>query len=792
MKNRWYRGKGAKATLIVLAHMVAILAVLCILAITVLYRNGIQLADATDFSYEQTGGFAQKVMDDGLEILRGIQAEKMLGHENGEDPVVDIRELAAGEELTWKNTSGLAYRLSDLEKWVQSGWEYEYPEEYTYDYTAEYSEDYVTARAGRENENEALRYEYKIKERFQPVGAADICEVVQNHPESWKSVEQASDILWSALQNMSIYCSELEKLQKYREGNTNLTYLYVDGEAKNVYTNDSTYRYSNYEKNLELLREDPQVQIAGTLDQCSTNLKLSLQEWQEICMNHGLQENDLFVLRMDPAYPIGDDYAESRGIYNRYAPCVIWLPVGIGAGFLIFMVSLILLTAGAGRKQEDEELHLCAFDRWYTEIGAASVLLPWLMGIGVIAGSTYIRGNASDAVYLVPAAVYTVALFLTGYLSLVRRIKAKTLWSRSLTGRIWQGIRLLWKKGNEFLKLFAENTASRVRTAAMLLGFFVLQFFLMIIVCSGGGIFLLLLLAADVAVFVYVVKKAVGREEIMKGMQKIAEGELQYKIPEDTLTGDQKIMAGYVNRIGEGLDAAVESSLKNERMKAELITNVSHDIKTPLTSIINYVDLLKREEFEDPKIQSYLDILEEKSRQLKILTEDVVEASKASTGNITLEMAQLDFVQLLQQVMGEFEEKFRMRSLELVASFPLRTTIIYADGRRLWRVLENVFENVFRYAMENTRVYADVSMDGNRVEFTLKNISAQSLNISADELTQRFIRGDVSRNTEGSGLGLSIAKDLTELQGGTFRLYLDGDLFKVMISFEKAVKNEKP
>ena len=789
MKTRWYRGKGAKATLIVLAHMAAILAVLSILAIAVLYRNGIQLADASDFSYEQTGGFAQKVMDDGLEILRGIQAEKILEHEEAEDPVVDIRELASGEELSWKNSSGLAYRLSDLEKWAQNGWEYEYPE--TYDDTAEYSEEYAAARSERENENEALHYEYKMKERFQPVGAADICEVVQKHPESWKSVEAASDTLNSALENLSVYCRRWELLQKYREGNTNLTYLYVDREHGAVYSNDSTFRYSNYSEKLEEYGEDPQVQIAGTLDRCSTSLKLSLQEWQETCMNHGLQEEDLFVLRMNPAYPIGDDYAESRNIYNQYAPCVIWLPVGIAAGLLIFMVSLILLTAGAGRRQGDEELHLCAFDRWYTEIGAAAVFFPWLFGMGMLIGSYDFTGyHASDAFYLVFAAVYTVSLFLAGYLSLVRRIKAKILWSGSLTGRIWQGIRQLWKKGKEFLKLFAENTASRVRTAAMILGFFVLQFFLMIIICSGGGIFLLLLLAADAAVFFYAVKKAVGREEIMKGMQKITEGELQYKISESTLTGDQKIMAGYVNRIGEGLDAAVENSLKNERMKAELITNVSHDIKTPLTSIINYVDLLKREEFEDPKIRSYLDILEEKSRQLKILTEDVVEASKASTGNITLEMTQLDFVQLLQQVTGEFEEKFRMRSLELVTSFPMRTTIIYADGRRLWRVLENVFENVFRYAMENTRVYADVSMVGNRVEFTLKNISAQSLNISADELTERFIRGDVSRNTEGSGLGLSIARDLTELQGGTFRLYLDGDLFKVMISFEKALKGE--
>ena len=269
----------------------------------------------------------------------------------------------------------------------------------------------------------------------------------------------------------------------------------------------------------------------------------------------------------------------------------------------------------------------------------------------------------------------------------------------------------------------------------------------------------------------------------MDGLKKISDGELQYKIKTDTLTGKQKVMAEYINNIGSGLDAAVENSLKKERMQTELITNVSHDLKTPLTSIINYVDLMKRENPTDPKIQEYLRILDEKSQRLKVLTEDVVEASKASTGNIKLEMNDIDFVEMVQQVIGEFEEKFKEKNLTMMVHFTDEPSIIYADGQRMWRVLENVFGNVVKYAMEGTRVYAEISNRNKKVTCSLKNISAQPLNISADELTERFIRGDVARNTEGSGLGLSIAKSLTELQGGEFKLYLDGDLFKVMITF---------
>lgn len=293
----------------------------------------------------------------------------------------------------------------------------------------------------------------------------------------------------------------------------------------------------------------------------------------------------------------------------------------------------------------------------------------------------------------------------------------------------------------------------------------------------------MILLIVDAAAVIFIIRKADGLDLIMDGLKKISDGELQYKIKTDTLTGKQKVMAEYINNIGGGLDAAVENSLKKERMQTELITNVSHDLKTPLTSIINYVDLMKRENPTDPKIQEYLRILDEKSQRLKVLTEDVVEASKASTGNIKLEMNDIDFVEMVQQVIGEFEEKFQEKNLTMMVHFTDEPSIIYADGQRMWRVLENVFGNVVKYAMEGTRVYAEISNRNKKVTFSLKNISAQPLNISADELTERFIRGDVARNTEGSGLGLSIAKSLTELQGGEFKLYLDGDLFKVMITF---------
>ena len=230
---------------------------------------------------------------------------------------------------------------------------------------------------------------------------------------------------------------------------------------------------------------------------------------------------------------------------------------------------------------------------------------------------------------------------------------------------------------------------------------------------------------------------------------------------------------------------SLEKVSRSDQLRVDLITNVSHDIKTPLTSIINYVDILKRSDIADEKILGYLDILEVKAQRLKTLTEDVVEASKVSSGNITLEYMDIDFREMVQQTEGEMAEKFAARNLSVVLNLPEEAAVIHVDGRRMWRVLENIFGNAAKYAMPGTRVYADLSVSESEVKFSLKNVSEQQLNISADELTERFIRGDISRSTEGSGLGLSIAKSLTEMQGGVFELYLDGDLFKVDIRFPR-------
>ena len=289
----------------------------------------------------------------------------------------------------------------------------------------------------------------------------------------------------------------------------------------------------------------------------------------------------------------------------------------------------------------------------------------------------------------------------------------------------------------------------------------------------------------DLGVVYIVVSNAIAKDRIKKGIEQIASGDLDYQIELKGLRGKNLEIAEKVNNIGSGLNRAVEENMKSERLKTDLITNVSHDIKTPLTSIINYVDLLKRENLQDEKVQGYLAILEAKAQRLKILTEDVVEASKVSSGNIKLEFMNVDLVEMIQQTEGEFEEKFAARNLSVITSLPDQPAVIRVDGRRLWRVLENIYGNAAKYAMPGTRVYADLGVGEETVLFSLKNISEQQLNISADELTERFIRGDLSRSTEGSGLGLSIAQSLMKMLGGTMQLYLDGDLFKVELEFPR-------
>lgn len=878
MKGKGYRSSSVKAIWIVIAHLAAVAAAVCAAMFVMIYQTGSRLDDRGK-SYTESEAFEKQVSNRGSDILVSLAAQDDINYlkNAGSSAVIDLAEFEEKgntrdsiRDLSLKNTSGLAYSVSDLLEWGKD-WEANYYEgvydedsqvircessdgtshyfyrtdfkkmvadgtlkiNYNTDFLEEDDFESKTESEKLDTVADELYYRYtsqsenignvtdtrtnteypgcffvelsQLDEKFAPQGAENILDAVNKSTEWNGRLEDAYKELFTLLDCIRAIQSDeqfndyetslasvFHSVGDYTEGSTNLTYLFADKETQTIYTNKKAYSsYAQLEQNLEkIFKEKAYAVVYPELSECVTNIPgADLQVWNHTIDQSFDTKDFVFAVSVDTKFSVADSMADEAENYETYSKLMFPMLAGAIFGSVLWLIGMVWLTVTAGRRPEDEEIHLNGFDRWYTEIAAGTVIGIWLAGT-IISGTLIANSSLGYSHVVVTVIViclicgtYTMAWFLIGYLSLVRRIKAGTLWKNSLIRKVLKWIGKCSGKLADFARAFSRNTAEKIKVLLVGGAFLFLQFLIIGCVFSGAGVFLLALMAVDVAVMIFAIRKADGLDLIMDGLKKISDGELQYKIKTDTLTGKQKVMAEYINNIGGGLDAAVENSLKKERMQTELITNVSHDLKTPLTSIINYVDLMKRENPTDPKIQEYLRILDEKSQRLKVLTEDVVEASKASTGNIKLEMNDIDFVEMVQQVIGEFEEKFQEKNLTMMVHFTDEPSIIYADGQRMWRVLENVFGNVVKYAMEGTRVYAEISNRNKKVTFSLKNISAQPLNISADELTERFIRGDVARNTEGSGLGLSIAKSLTELQGGEFKLYLDGDLFKVMITF---------
>ena len=878
MKGKGYRSSSVKAIWIVIAHLAVVAAAVCVAMFVMIYQTGIRLDDRGK-SYTESEAFEKQVSNRGSDILVSLAAQDDINYlkNAGSSAVIDLAEFEEKgntrdsiRDLSLKNTSGLAYSVSDLLEWGKD-WEANYYEgvydedsqvircessdgtshyfyrtdfkkmvadgtlkiNYNTDFLEEDDFESKTESEKLDTVADELYYRYtsqsenignvtdtrtnteypgcffvelsQLDEKFAPQGAENILDAVNKSTEWNGRLEDAYKELFTLLDCIRAIQSDeqfndyetslasvFHSVGDYTEGSTNLTYLFADKETQTIYTNKKAYSsYAQLEQNLEtIFKEKAYAVVYPELSECVTNIPdADLQVWNHTIAQSFDTKDFIFAVSVDTKFSVADSMADEAENYETYSKLMFPMLAGAIFGSVLWLVGMVWLTVTAGRKPEDEEIYLNGFDRWYTEIAAGAVIGIWLAGM-IISGTLIANSSLGYSHAVVTVIVtclicgtYTMAWFLIGYLSLVRRIKAGTLWKNSLIRTVLKWIGKCSGKLADFARAFSRNTAEKIKVLLVGGAFLFLQFLIIGCIFSGAGVFLLALMAVDVAAMIFAIRKADGLDLIMDGLKKISDGELQYKIKTDTLTGKQKVMAEYINNIGGGLDAAVENSLKKERMQTELITNVSHDLKTPLTSIINYVDLMKRENPTDPKIQEYLRILDEKSQRLKVLTEDVVEASKASTGNIKLEMNDIDFVEMVQQVIGEFEEKFQEKNLTMMVHFTDEPSIIYADGQRMWRVLENVFGNVVKYAMEGTRVYAEISNRNKKVTFSLKNISAQPLNISADELTERFIRGDVARNTEGSGLGLSIAKSLTELQDGEFKLYLDGDLFKVMITF---------
>ena len=636
-----------------------------------------------------------------------------------------------------------------------------------------------------------------LAEEFAPVGAEDILSIVNYNPRWNGRLDEAYSMLGDALYTLNkqyeVYRNSKDRV---KEGDTNFSYIYADTQKRRIYTNKTEYRtYDALEKSIAQIKASGKYVIVNPkLADFETDMEdVDASLWRDAVKYSGLNDEDfLFAASVDTEYPVQDSFYMENALYNKYGGSARRIAIfGCLAGVLL-IGSILWLTVVAGRSDKDDVLHLNAFDRWKTEFAAAVVFMIWFMpalyGItGIQWGVVFNQEQAtlyqhltymSDSVlFIVLACVlsaFTCCMFLIGFLSLVRRIKAKTIWSNSILRCFWILVRDIFLNLNCIWKTL------------MLFGsFIIIHWGIVLAGISGKPERVLLMFVVDGVAFVYLIYKAIGRNRLKNAVKKISRGELGYEIALDKLTGDQREIALDINSIGEGMEAAVAESVKSERLKTDLITNVSHDIKTPLTSIINYVELLKQENFDDVKVRRYIEVLEQKSQRLKILTEDVVEASKVSSGNITLEYMNLNLAEMIQQVSGEFQERFQLRNLKEVLTLPDEEVIIRADGRRMWRVFENIYNNAAKYAMEGTRIYAELAVKDGNAMFSLKNISEQALNISADELTERFIRGDISRSTEGSGLGLSIAKTLAQMQGGVFELYLDGDLFKVTIEFPR-------
>ena len=461
---------------------------------------------------------------------------------------------------------------------------------------------------------------------------------------------------------------------------------------------------------------------------------------------------------------------------------------------MILVIGMLYLIATTGKTPKDNEVHLNLLDSIWSEIQ---------VGIGVLLGFGFLGffievcigypglyryedgeirnrllsmfGEPQSQILISLITVFCAFLFFSLILSQVRRLKARKWLDGFICIRV---IKYFWKK---FIKgVETLWTGGRLMNRMMILAIvapIVAATWIGLPFVIAGLLFLVYAYVPDF-------------ERLQEGVKKIKEGDVSYQIKMEH-KGVMKEVADDVNQISEGLKGAIESELRSERMKSELISNVSHDIKTPLTSIITYVDLLKKEEIDNETAKDYIAVIEKKAQRLKVLTNDLFEAAKASSGDMPVHLEKVNMQSLIQQALGEFDDKLRGADLEVRITMPEEPVSILADGRLMWRVTSNLLSNAVKYAQPGSRLYLDVKeeKDANRVCFIMKNISAYELNIDAEELMERFTRGDESRSTEGSGLGLNIANSLVELQHGEFTIHIDGDLFKVIVTMPKFHEN---
>ncbi len=772
MKKQLYRIR-TKALLVFLQAVAVGGIVLCLASVGYLMEDSYSLSELSR-SYEESDLFFRQVDSILSHKIRGQDNCELL-EENGEfsrDKEIDIQSYnEAGNTVRDMNTT---YLLGDLLSFYENG-----------GWLRLHSALETASSSSTEEAGEILDAEAESLETITPVTGISLAECSRWYSDSAAYLIDMYTLLDEACADIHERYIEYSTEQDeswLKEAPSNLLYCIEDTSTGKLYTNTGCDSYQAAVSAAEA-DEDFASLYEGerSFNIMVTNAEhvLNAEAGEWFLSERFVGTNEKVYLAVDTAYPVSDELATWADYYARRVTIVRNAGIGLALFALLLLVCFFLSLNGAGRRAADEELHLLRMDQIPTElflglylIIASLFVLIWLRRKWL---TDNIFGEERYLIAVVGIAAWLV--FLSAAQSFVRRWRAHTLWSNSISymllntwGRINSARAAAWRLFLFYLAVFVLN-------------------FLFLLLFGWGGLVITILL--DLSVLLFLLRDMAGRQNIYEGIHQISKGDLNYRLDTSALQGETLEMAKAINEMGEGLSEAVEAIVKNERLKSELITNVSHDLKTPLTSIVNYVDLLKRENLRDPKARQYIAVLDQKSQRLKQLTEDLVEASKISSGNVELDMERLELQSMLMQACGEFEERFEEHNLHFVWNMVKKPAFIITDGRQLWRILENLLNNIYKYAQNGTDVFVGLKTEGSEVRISLENTSREEISVEADELTGRFVRGDESRSSEGSGLGLSIAQNLTELMDGKFELHLEDRQFTVLLVFQ-LIDDEEP
>jgi len=482
---------------------------------------------------------------------------------------------------------------------------------------------------------------------------------------------------------------------------------------------------------------------------------------------------------VNPVFPEGSVYFQlARAAMDLYNSRYQILGVAVAAG-LVFILFFILLMCGAGHHNGKEGISPSILNFMPIDLYAA------IWAVAALTGLYAVAVNSNDILsFCVAVTVFGVLELIWGTafaMEFITRLKLGEFWKNTV---IYKLLKLFGRMLRFIFKGLVAAISGLPQIVDNLIFFFgisILELIGIVLLCEVE-VFVLWFLEKAILLLV-LIYFSLCQAKLKEAGEALAEGNLNYKLDTSKMIFGQKEHGEDLNSIAQGINTAVEERMKSERLKTELITNVSHDIKTPLTSIINYSDLIVNESSDNVKINEYAEVLSRQSKRLKKLLDDLLEASKASTGNLDVNLQPCEVGVMLTQTIGEYEHRFEELGLKLITKQPEIPVKVQADSRHMWRIFDNLMNNICKYAMENSRVYLTVEIQGNEVDIVFRNMSKYELDVSSDELTERFTRGDRSRHVEGNGLGLSIAASLTTLQNGTMDILTDGDLFKVILKF---------